>query len=197
MKTFLDMLQEKVVIFDGATGTHLQGQGLSAEDFGGEHLNGCNEYLVVSKPAAVQRVHSDYLEAGCDVVETDSFGGTAIVLAEYGLAARVHELNRKAAELAREVASGFSRGDRPRFVAGSMGPTTKAISVTSGVSFPALREAYREQAAALVEGGADLLLVETCQDTRNIKAALLGIRAVEQEVGRRIPAIGFTAASLP
>ena len=124
-KSFLDVLQEKIVVFDGATGTHLQGQHLSADDFGGENLNGCNEYLVFSCPSAVERVHRDYLEAGADVIETDSFGSTSIVLNEYGLGDRAYELNFTAAALARRLAAEFSTPDRPRFVAGSMGPTTK------------------------------------------------------------------------
>src|SRR5271169_2494143 len=107
-KSFVEMLQQKVVVFDGAMGTHLQGQNLTPEDFGGEHLNGCNEYLVVSDPSAVENVHCDYLEAGADVIETDSFGSTSIVLGEYGIAEMAYDLNFKAARIAREVAGGFS-----------------------------------------------------------------------------------------
>ncbi|HXX64206.1 MAG TPA: homocysteine S-methyltransferase family protein, partial [Bacteroidota bacterium] len=128
-KSFLDVLAEKIIVFDGATGTHLQGQSLNADDFGGEHLNGCNEYLVVSKPSAVEQVHHDYLQAGADVIETDSFGGTSIVLGEYGLASQAYELNLQAARIARRMADAFSTADRPRFVAGSMGPTTKLPSL--------------------------------------------------------------------
>ena len=113
MKQFLDMVKEKVMVFDGATGTHLQGQNLTSEDFGGEHLNGCNEYLVLSKPSAVENVHRDYLEAGCDVIETDSFGSTSIVLAEYGLADRAHELNVTAARIARRVAAPITPSTLP------------------------------------------------------------------------------------
>ncbi|HXG01651.1 MAG TPA: homocysteine S-methyltransferase family protein, partial [Bacteroidota bacterium] len=119
--TFLDLLKEKVIVFDGATGTHLQSQQLTPDDFGGEQLNGCNEILVVTKPSAVELVHSDYLSAGADVVETNTFGATSIVLAEYNLAERAYELNLKAAQIARRVAGDFSTRDHPRFVAGSMG----------------------------------------------------------------------------
>jgi 5-methyltetrahydrofolate--homocysteine methyltransferase len=188
MKPFLELVKEKIIVFDGATGTHLQGQQLTAEDFGGEHLNGCNEYLVVSKPSAVELVHSDYLEAGADVVETNSFGSTSIVLAEYGIADRAYELNLKAAQIARRVASGFSTPARPRFVAGSMGPTTKLPSL-GHIPFHDMASSYAEQARGLVEGGADLLCVETCQDILQVKAALYGIFSYFEQARRRVPVI--------
>lgn len=188
MISFLEVLKQKIVVFDGATGTHLQGQKLTADDFGGEPLNGCNEYLVVSKPSAVQLVHNDYLAAGCDVVETDSFGATSIVLAEYGLADRTYDLNVHAARLAKEVADGFSTPDHPRFVAGSMGPTTKLPSL-GHITFRAMADAYKEQARGLLDGGADLLCVETCQDILQTKAALFAIFALFEERMRRVPVI--------
>jgi 5-methyltetrahydrofolate--homocysteine methyltransferase len=188
MNTFQDLLREKVMVFDGAMGTHLQGQRLTAEDFGGEDLNGCNEILVATKPSAVQRVHSDYLAAGCDVIETDSFGATPIVLAEYGIAERAIELNRRAAELAREVARDFSTPSRPRFVAGSMGPTTKLPSL-GHLGFAAMADAYALQAHGLMEGGVDLLCVETCQDMLQLKAALYGIFQYFETVRRRVPVV--------
>lgn len=188
MKTFLEILRDKVIVFDGATGTHFQSQGLTADDFGGEHLNGCNEYLVVSRPSAVQKVHSDYLSAGCDVIETDSFGGTSIVLAEYGLADRAYDLNLKAAQIAKGVASDFSRENQPRFVAGSMGPTTKLPSL-GHIKFKDMAAAYKVQARGLVEGGVDLLCVETCQDMLQAKAALCGIFECFEEARRRVPVI--------
>jgi 5-methyltetrahydrofolate--homocysteine methyltransferase len=169
-------------------GTHLQTQNLSADDFGGEHLNGCNEYLVVSRPGAVENVHRDYLEAGADVIETDSFGSTSIVLAEYGLADRAYELNLKAAQLACEVARGFSTPDRPRFVAGSMGPTTKLPSL-GHIRFREMAASYKEQARGLVDGGADLLCVETCQDVLQAKAALYGVFELFREARRRVPVV--------
>jgi 5-methyltetrahydrofolate--homocysteine methyltransferase len=157
-------------------GTMLQQCDLTAADFGGAALEGCNENLVRTRPDVVLDIHRKYFAAGSDIVETNSFGSAPIVLAEYGLADDAHLLNVLAAKLARQAADEFSSSGKPRFVAGSVGPTTKAITVTGGVTFEGLREAYYVQARGLVEGGVDLLLVETCQDTRNIKAALLAIR---------------------
>ena len=187
-RSFLDVLQEKIIVFDGATGTHLQGQDLTADDFGGEHLNGCNEYLVVSKPSAVQNVHRDYLDAGCDVIETDTFGSASIVLAEYDLADRAYELTFKAAQIARGMADAYSTPDRPRFVAGSMGPTTKLPSL-GHIAFKDMAASFRVQAQGLVEGGADLLCVETCQDLLQTKAALSGIFDYFASARRRVPII--------
>jgi 5-methyltetrahydrofolate--homocysteine methyltransferase len=188
MKSFAEMVKEKVLVFDGAMGTHLQGQDLTADDFGGEHLNGCNEYLVISKPSAVEAVHRDYLDAGCDVIETNSFGSTSIVLAEYNLADRAYELSVKSARIARGVADAFSTPSHPRFVAGSMGPTTKLPSL-GHITFRDMAGAYKTQAAGLVEGGADLLCVETCQDVLQTKAALYGIFEYFEESRRRVPVI--------
>jgi 5-methyltetrahydrofolate--homocysteine methyltransferase len=188
MRSFQEMLREKILIFDGATGTHLQGQDLTADDFGGEHLNGCNEILVISKPSAVKNVHRDYLEAGCDVIETDSFGSTSIVLAEYGIADRAYELSFASARIAKEMASGYATPAHPRFVAGSMGPTTKLPSL-GHIPFRAMADAYADQARGLVEGGADLLCVETCQDILQAKAALYGIFSFFAEAHRRVPII--------
>lgn len=188
MKPFLALLREKIVVLDGATGTHLQGQHLTPDDFGGEHLNGCNEYLVVSKPSAVENVHRDYLDAGCDVIETDTFGGTSIVLAEYGLAARAYELNFTAAQIAKRIATDYSSQAHPRFVAGSMGPTTKLPSL-GHIRFKDMAAAYKEQAKGLVEGGVDLLCVETCQDMLQAKAALYGIFEYFEEARQRVPVI--------
>ena len=186
-KALEDILARRVLVLDGAMGTMLQQQRLTAEDFGGAALEGCNENLVRTRPDVVLGIHRAYLEAGSDVVETNSFGGTKLVLAEYGLQDDAYELNFTAAKLARQAADEFSATARPRFVAGSMGPTTKAISVTGGVTFPQLVEDFYQQASALVAGGADILLVETCQDTRNVKAALLGIERLRGELGRPIP----------
>jgi 5-methyltetrahydrofolate--homocysteine methyltransferase len=170
-------------------GTMLQQRNLTAQDFGGAALEGCNENLVRTRPDVVLDIHRKYFEAGSDIVETNSFGGATIVLAEYGLAADAHLLNKRAAELARQAADEFSTPAKPRFVAGSVGPTTKAITVTGGVTFEGLGEAYYAQARGLVEGGVDLLLVETCQDTRNIKAALLAIQRLSKEIGMQVPVI--------
>jgi 5-methyltetrahydrofolate--homocysteine methyltransferase len=184
-----ELLEQRVLVLDGAMGTMLQQRNLKAEDFGGVALEGCNENLVRTRPDVVLDIHRKYLEAGSDIIETNSFGGTPLVLGEYGLGKDALELNRKAAELARQAAEEHSKPGRPRFVAGAMGPTTKAITVTGGVTFEGLRENYYVQAKGLVEGGADLLLVETCQDTRNIKAALLAIKRLSQEIGTEIPVV--------
>ena len=188
-KALRELLAERILVLDGAMGTMLQQRNLSAADFGGPALEGCNENLVRTRPDVVLDIHRKYLEAGSHIIETNSFGGTPIVLAEYGLAADAHRLNKRSAELARQAADEFRTPQKPRFVAGSMGPTTKAITVTGGVTFQGLREAYYTQAKALVEGGVDLLLVETCQDTRNIKAALLAIRQLSREIGFEVPFI--------
>jgi 5-methyltetrahydrofolate--homocysteine methyltransferase len=184
-----ELMGQRVLVLDGAMGTMLQQRDLSAQDFGGATLEGCNEVLVRTRPDVVLDIHRKYFAAGADIVETDTFGGTPLVLAEYGLSAEAHELNKKAAELARQAAEEFAKPGRPKFVAGSMGPTTKAITVTGGVTFEGLRENYHVQAKGLLEGGADLLLVETCQDTRNIKAALLAIEKLSKEIGERVPVI--------
>ena len=188
-KKLRELLSERILVLDGAMGTMLQQRHLTAEDFGGAALEGCNENLVRTRPDVVLDIHRKYFEAGSDIVETNSFGGAPIVLAEYGLAAEAAELNKRAAELARQAADEASTGAKPRFVAGSMGPTTKAITVTGGVTFAGLREAYYVQARGLVEGGVDFLLLETSQDTRNIKAAILAIQKLSREIGAAVPFI--------
>lgn len=186
-KALRELLAERILVLDGAMGTMLQQRHLSAADFGGPALEGCNENLVRTRPDVVLDIHRKYFEAGADIVETDSFGGTPLVLAEYGLQAEAHELNRRAAELARQAADEFWSPNKPRFVAGSMGPTTKAITVTGGVTFQGLLDSYHAQAKGLVDGGVDLLFVETCQDTRNIKAAIVAIHKLSQEIGVPVP----------
>src|SRR5271169_1904493 len=188
-KALRELLSERILVLDGAMGTMLQQRDLTAEDFGGAALEGCNENLVRTRPDVVLDIHRKYFEAGSDIVETNSFGGATIVLAEYGLAEDAHLLNRRAAELARQAADELSTPAKPRFVAGSVGPTTKAITVTGGVTFGGLIDAYYAQSKGLVEGGVDLLLVETCQDTRNIKAALLAIQKLSKEIGMQVPVI--------
>src|SRR5256714_9639074 len=188
-KALRDLLSEHILVLDGAMGTMLQQRQLSAQDFGGAALEGCNENLVRTRPDVVLDIHRKYFEAGSDIIETNSFGGAPIVLAEYGLSADAEELNRRAAELARKAADEFTTAGKPRFVAGSMGPTTKTITVTGGVTFEQLRDAYYVQAKGLVDGGVDLLLVETSQDTRNIKAALLAIQQLSKEIGAPVPFI--------
>ncbi len=185
---FLDAMNRRVLVFDGATGTNLQTQNLTAEDFGGAELEGCNEYLVLSKPSAVENVHRDFLEAGADIIETNSFGSTSIVLAEYGIADLAYKLNFEAAAIARRMADAYSTEEHPRFVAGSMGPTTKLPSL-GHIGFDEMRDAFHEQAAGLIEGGADLLCVETCQDMLQVKAALAAIHRYFEETQTRVPVI--------
>jgi len=168
-------------------GTSLQTLDLTPDDFGGPALEGCNENLVLTRPDVIQGVHERFLAAGADIVETDTFGSTPLVLAEYALEAKTHEINVAAARLARAAAEKYSSPDRPRFVAGSMGPTTKTISVTGGVTWDELAEHYRLQALGLIEGGVDVLLLETSQDTLNVKAGLIGIDRAQAELGSTIP----------
>ena len=175
-----------VIVFDGAMGTNLQSQNLTAEDFGGAQYEGCNEYLVHTNPEAVAKVHRDFLAAGADVIETDTFGATSIVLAEYDLAHKTYDLNKTAVEIAKRVAGEFSTPEKPRFVAGSMGPTTK-LPTLGHIDFDTLKANFAEQAEALFDGGVDLFLVETCQDVLQIKAALNGIEEVFAKKGERRP----------
>ena len=183
------LLSERVLVLDGAMGTMLQQRNLTAEDFGGAALEGCNENLVRTRPDVVLDIHRKYFAAGSDIVETNSFGSGPTVLAEYGLGDDAYEISVAAARLARQAADEFTTPEKPRFVAGAMGPTTKAITVTGGITFDGLREAYYIQAKGLLDGGADLLLIETSQDTRNIKAALLAIQRLAAEIGVEIPYI--------
>src|ERR1700723_1165398 len=182
-----ELLRERILVLDGAMGTMLQQENLTAEDFGGPQYEGCNENLVLTRPQVVLGIHRKYLEAGSELIETNSFGSPPLVLAEYGLGEHARKISRVASELGRKAADEFSKPGKPRFVAGSMGPTTKAISVTGGITFEQLRNNYYEQAAGLVEGGADALLLETCQDTRNIKAGILAIQDLGRELGAPIP----------
>src|ERR1035438_2890220 len=163
-KALRELLNQRILVLDGAMGTMLQQRELTAEDFGGAALEWGNENLVRTRPDVVLGIHRAYFDAGSDVVETNSFGGTPLVLAEYGLQDDARELNFIGARLARQAATEFSTGAKPRFVAGSIGPTTKAITVTGGVTFPQLMESFYTQAKGLADGGADLLLVETAQD---------------------------------
>lgn len=175
-----------VLVFDGAMGTSLQTQNLTAEDFGGPEYEGCNEYLIHTKPEAVAKVHRDFLIAGADVIETDTFGASSFVLAEYDLADKAYYLNKAAAELAKSVAAEFSTPEKPRFVAGSMGPGTK-LPTLGNIDYDTLKAAFTEQAEGLFDGGVDLFIIETCQDVLQIKAALNAVEAVFQKKGDRRP----------
>lgn len=186
-KPIRQRLEEKILVLDGAMGTQLQAAGLTAEDFGGEEFDGCNEYLNITRPDLIRAIHEEYLEAKADVIETNTFGATRVVLVEYGLEERAEEINRKAAELAVEAVTRYSTPEYPRYVAGALGPTTKTLSVTGGVTFDQLMESYREQARGLIRGGVDLLLLETSQDTLNVKAAGIGIQHAFDELGRKVP----------
>ncbi len=188
---YLDALKERVLVFDGAMGTSLQAMDLTADHFGGEELVGCNDVLVLNYPQAVQEVHRSFLEAGADVLETNTFRSNVLTLAEYGLAGRVEEINRMAAGLARALADEYSTAEKPRLVAGSIGPTGKLISANdpdlSNITFDELTEIYREQARGLIQGGVDVLLIETSQDLLEVKAAILGIRQAYVDTGVSVP----------
>ena len=176
-----------MLVIDGAMGTAIQALNLGPDDFGGAKYEGCNEYLTLTRPGLIEDIHRSYLDAGADIIETNTFGSTPVVLAEYELAHEARRLNREAATLARRAADATSTPDKPRFVAGSMGPTTKTISVTGGITFEELAGDYRIQAAGLIEGGVDLLLLETSQDTLNVKSGLEGIDRAFAELGREVP----------
>ncbi len=190
-RLYLDALAERVLLFDGAMGTNLDRQHLTVKDFGGERTFGCNDYLVISKPGAVEKVHRSFLEAGADVIETDSFRANRLTLGDFGLGERSLEINQIAASLARRVADEYSTSEKPRFVAGSMGPSGKLISTEdpemSNISFDALADVFREQAVGLIEGGVDLMLIETSQDILEVKAVIHGIRAAFEETGEVLP----------
>src|SRR5262245_52546623 len=181
------LLAERILVLDGAMGTSIQNLDLGPDDFGGPDLEGCNENLVLTRPDVIQGVHERFLAAGADILETDTFGSTPLVLAEYGLESQTHAINVAAARIARTAADKFSTPEKPRFVAGSMGPTTKTISVTGGVTWDDLAEHYRQQALGLIEGGVDCLLLETTQDTLNLKAGLVGIDRAQAELGTDLP----------
>ena len=220
-RAYLDALEKKVLVYDGAMGTSIQNLNLTAEHFGGEKYNGCNDYLVLTYPEAVEKVHRSFFDVGVDVVETDTFRANRLTLDEYGLGDKTYEINFAAASLARKIADEYSNlpsspallplgegsespsplgrgvrgeggaGNQPRFVAGSIGPTGKLPSADdpdlSDLGYDDLAELFREQAIGLLEGGADLLLIETSQDILEVKAAITGIQTAFEETGIRIP----------
>ena len=184
------LLRERILITDGAMGTQIQARGLGPEDFGGEEYEGCNEYLNITRPNVIEDIHREYLEAGADIIQTNTFGATALVLGEYDLAHEARRINREAAGIARRAADAATESDpsKPRFVYGAMGPTTRTISVTGNLTFDELAADYHQQAAGLIEGGADVLVLETGQDTINIKAGLEGIDRARAELDADVPA---------
>ena len=183
-----DALASRILVLDGAMGTMIHQVPLTIEkDYDG-HEN-CPEILVVTRPDVIAGIHRAYFEAGADIVETDTFGGTDIVLAEFQLQDRAYELNYAAAKLARQVADEMSTAAKPRFVAGSIGPTTKDLNITATITFQRLYDAYYEQAKALVEGGSDFLLIETSFDTGSLKAGLLAVEKLSRDLGREIPVV--------
>jgi len=188
---YLDELNRRVLIYDGAMGTNIQRYHLSAEDFGGKALEGCNDHLVLTRPDVIQEIHESFLKVGCDVVETCTFQSTPRRLHEWGLGDKVREINVAAARLARAAADKYATADKPRFVAASMGPTgmlpSSSDPVLSQITYNELASNYYEQAKYLVEGGVDLLLIETSQDILEVKAAVAGIEKLFAEIGRRIP----------
>ncbi len=191
MSKFLETLAQKVIIYDGAMGTNIQRYQLTAQDYGGQATEGCNEYLVLTKPSVIEEIHTGFLEAGCDVLETDSFTGSRLKLDEYGLGALTHEINLTAAQLARRLADRYSTPQQPRFVAGSLGPTGMLPSsndpLLSNITYQQLVEIFQEQAASLLQGGVDVMLIETSQDILEVRAAITGIRRAMQQVGRKVP----------
>ncbi|WP_445487146.1 methionine synthase [Niallia sp. 03133] len=183
----MDELKKRILIMDGAMGTMLQQADLTAEDFGGEDLEGCNENLNFTRPDVIARIHEEYLAAGADIIETNTFGATSIVLEEYQLADTAYENNVAAAKIAKEAVDKYSTSEWPRYVAGSMGPTTKTLSVTGGTTFDELVSSYEEQARGLIVGGVDLLLLETSQDMLNVKAGFIGIKKAYEKTSKELP----------
>ena len=187
-KDFLDLLNERVIVFDGAMGTYLQSLNLSIDEWGGPNFENCSENLLYTRPDAIESVHKAFLDVGCDVIETNSFGGSEVVLAEFGIAEKTYDVNKRAAELAKRLASDYSTKEKPRFVAGSIGPGTK-LPTLGHITYRNLKAAYQEQVRGLVDGGSDLLIVETCQDLLQTKAALAAIFDLFAERKTRIPVI--------
>ena len=188
---YLEALRERVLVFDGAMGTNIQRYHLTPDDFGGRDLEGCNDHLVLTRPDVIQAIHESFLAVGCDVVETCTFQSTPHRLREWGIEEKTHALNVQAARLARAACDKFATPEQPRFVAGSIGPTgmlpSSSDPMLSQITFRALEDTYYAQAKALVEGGVDVLLVETAQDILEVKAAIAGFERLFHEIGHRVP----------
>ena len=188
MPDILNILKEKILVFDGATGSNLQTFELSADDFGGKELEGCNEYLCKTSPEVVIKLHSKFLEAGADIIETNSFGATSVVLAEYNISNLDYDLSLLAGKIAKETASQYSTADKPRFVAGSVGPTTKLPSL-GHISFDEMEKSYYRHMSGLYDGGVDIFCIETCQDLLQTKCALSAAMKVFKDKGKKLPVI--------
>lgn len=189
-------LTERILVLDGAMGTSIQNHNLSEADFGGSIYDGCNEYLTLTQPDLIKSIHASFLDAGADVIETNTFGGAPFVLNEFDLGDQAYDINLAAAQLAKEVAHNYSNPNHPRYVAGSIGPTTKSISVTGGIDFDELAQQYQIQIEALVSGGVDYLLFETCQDTLNLKAGFIAAQRAFKKLHTSLP-IGVSATIEP
>ncbi|MDQ3219219.1 MAG: homocysteine S-methyltransferase family protein, partial [Acidobacteriota bacterium] len=185
---FLELLKEKIIIFDGAMGTFLQSLDLTIDDWGGPNFENCSENLLYTRPDAIEKVHASFLEVGCDVIETNSFGGGEVVLAEFGIAEKTYDVNKRAAELAKRLANDYSSREKPRFVAGSIGPGTK-LPTLGHITYRDLKQAYVEQVRGLYDGGSDMFIVETCQDLLQTKAALSAIFDFFKQQKVKIPVI--------
>jgi len=189
MQDIKKLLKKRMLVLDGGMGTYIQSFNLKPEDFGGEEYFGCNEHLNITRPEIIQKIHEYYLQAGADIIETNSFAGSSITLSEFNLQDKTYEINKKAAENAKEIASRYSTEEKPRFVAGSIGPTNRTISVTGNITFEELEASYYGQAKALIDGGADVLLIETIFDTSNAKAAACAIQNLFKDIKKEIPLI--------
>ncbi len=192
MEKLSERIKSRILLLDGAMGTCLMGKGLTPSDFGEEKFEGCNEILSLTRPDAVRSVHEDYLKAGADIIETNSFAGSRLTLSEFGLGERTFEINLAAAKLARECADEFSTEEQPRFVAGSIGPTNKSLSLSQEVTFGQMRDSYYEQAKGLAKGGVDFFLIETIFDTLNAKAAFSGLQRLFSDSSELPVAFSFT-----
>src|SRR3989338_5970471 len=188
MTSFIDALEKRILVFDGAMGTQIQNRQLTADDFGGKELEGCNEFLVKTRPDVIEAIHAAYFAAGSDIVETNSFGSNQVVLAEYGIADQAFELNRLAAVVAQKAAKKYSTKEKPRFVVGSIGPGTK-LPTLGHTTFDVLLASYTEQARGLLEGGVDGFIIETCQDLLQAKSAVLAVQDALKAACKKLPII--------
>ena len=204
MSKITEVIKNRILVLDGAMGTMLQAYKFSEEDFRGERfkeypipLQGNNDLLSITQPEAIKTIHGKYFEAGADIIETNTFSGTTIAMADYQLEDLVYEINYQSAKIAKEVAEEYTAREpnKPRFVAGAIGPTNRTASMSPdvndpgyrAVTFDELRIAYKQQVEALIDGGVDILLVETVFDTLNAKAALFAIEEVKEERNIEIP----------